>query len=76
MVLLRIGRLMAYKPLTAGDIRWIEATTERDMGSKESVKSTVRKLEAENERKMERISVSSDFYRRLRNKVQGTIDNG
>jgi len=67
---------MTYKPLTAGDIRWIEATTERDMGAKESVKSTVRKLEAENERKMERISVSGDFYRRLRGKVQGTMDNG
>jgi hypothetical protein len=67
---------MTYKPLTAGDIRWIEATTERDMGAKELVKSTVRKLETENERKMEKISVSSDFYRRLRGKVQGTIDNG
>ena len=61
---------MAYKPLTAGDIRWIEATTERDMDAKESVKSTVRKLEAENERKMERILVSGDFYRRLRSSYE------
>jgi len=61
---------MTYKPLTAGDIRWIEATTERDMDAKESVKSTVRKLEAENERKMQRILVSGDFYRRLRSSYE------
>lgn len=61
---------------TAGDERWIDAHIVAQKSVKEDVKSTVRKLEDENELAMERVWEKGEFYQRLKDKSKRTTDKG
>jgi len=61
---------------TEADERWINAHVADQKGGKEDIKSTVRKLEDENELAMERVWEKGEFYQRLRDKSKQTTDKG
>ena len=54
----------------------IFTSTVNQKGGKEDIKSTVRKLEDENELAMERVWEKGEFYQRLRDKSKQTTDKG